>query len=80
MEFADIFKVPQGLLPPRACDHHIHVMSDTPLVTVRPYRYSQLLKDEIKKQCTEMLQKGIIRTSTLTFLSQVLLVRKKDSS
>lgn len=45
-EFSDIFKTPQGLLPARASDHHIHLLSDMPPVVVRPYRYPQFLKDE----------------------------------
>ena len=74
-EFADIFEKPQGLPPPRAGNHRIHLLPDTPPVTVHPYRYPQLLKDEIKK-----LQQGIIRPSTSPFSSPVLLMRKKDGS
>jgi len=47
---------------------------------VRPYRYAQLLKDEIEAQCQAMLDQGIIRASTSAFSSPVLLVRKRDGS
>jgi hypothetical protein len=77
-EFADLLAVPQGLPPTRALDHRIHLLPDTPPVAVRPYRYPQLLKDEIKRQSDDMLQQGIIHTSTSPFSSPVLLVRKKD--
>jgi hypothetical protein len=70
-EFEDLFAAPRGLPPARAMDHRIHL---------RPYRYSQLLKDEIERQCDDMLQQGLIRQSTSPFLSPVLLVRKKDKS
>ena len=69
-----------GLPPPRALDHRIHLLPNTPSIAVRPYRYAQLLKDEIEAQCQAMLEQGIIRASTSTFSSPVLLVRKRDGS
>jgi hypothetical protein len=48
-EFTDVFAEPTGLPPPRPFDHRIHLLPSTPPVTVRPYRYPQLLKDEIEK-------------------------------
>ena len=49
-------------------------------MAVRPYRYPQLLKDEIEHQCGDMLARGIIRESTSPFSSLVLLVRKADGT
>jgi hypothetical protein len=49
-------------------------------VAVRPYRYPQLQKDELERQCTAMLAQGIIRLSTSPFLALVLLVWKVDRS
>jgi hypothetical protein len=48
-EFTDVFAEPTGLPPPRPFDHRIHLLPSTPPVAVRPYRYPQLLKDEIEK-------------------------------
>jgi hypothetical protein len=49
-------------------------------VAVRPYRYPQLLKDEVERQCADMLAQGIIRPSSSPFSAPVLLVRKADST
>jgi hypothetical protein len=77
-EYRDIFSKPEGLPPTRRFDHIIHLLPETAPVAVRPYRYPQLLKDEIEKQCDDMLQQGLIRPSTSVFSSPVLLVCKKD--
>jgi hypothetical protein len=47
---------------------------------VRPYRYSQLQKDELERQVAVMLAQGIIRISTSPFSAPVLLVRKADGT
>ena len=79
-EFNDVFAEPVGLLPPRHLNHRIHLLPATDPVVVRPYRYPQLLKDEIERQCADMLKAGVIRASTSAFSSPVLLVRKKDGT
>lgn len=48
------------------------MLPGTSPVVVRPYRYPQLLQDEVERQCTEMLQQDIIRESTSAFSSPVL--------
>jgi hypothetical protein len=55
-EFEDVFVTPTGLPPPRQFNHRIHLLPDTPPIAVCPYRYPQLVKDELERQCHEMLQ------------------------
>jgi hypothetical protein len=69
LDFADIFEAPRGLPPQRLHDHRIHLLPGTAPVAVRPYRYPQLLKDEVERQCADMLAQGIIRPSTSPFSS-----------
>ena len=49
-------------------------------MTVWLYRYPQLQKDELERQCTTMLEQGIIRPSTSPLSASVLLVKKMDGS
>jgi hypothetical protein len=49
-------------------------------VAVRPYRYPQLLKDEVERQCADMLAQGTIRPSSSPFSALVLLVKKADNT
>ena len=78
--FEDVFATPQGLPPARPCDHRIHLLPNTAPVSVRPYRYPQLQKDELESQCASMLQQGVIRHSTSAFSAPVLLVKKHDDT
>jgi hypothetical protein len=47
---------------------------------VRPYRYPASHKDELERQCTAMLEQGLVRRSSLAFSSLVILVKKPDGS
>jgi hypothetical protein len=77
----DIFYQSRGLPPQRQHDHMmIHLLPGTTLVALRPYRYPQLLKDEVERQCQDMLAQGIIQPSTSPFSAPVLLVKKDDDS
>ncbi|WVZ77751.1 hypothetical protein U9M48_025578 [Paspalum notatum var. saurae] len=80
LQFDDVFREPCGLPPARPFDHRIHLLPGTAPVAVRPYRYPQLQKDELERQCSAMLEQGIIRPSTSPFSAPVLLVRKADAS
>jgi hypothetical protein len=79
-DFDDIFSEPRGLPPPRSQDHSITLVPRVPPVVVRPYCYPALHKDELERQCIAMLDQGLIRRSSSTFSSPVLLVKKPDGS
>ncbi|XP_016665517.2 uncharacterized protein [Gossypium hirsutum] len=80
VEFVHLFQEPSGLPPNRKCNHRITLKPGTGPIVVRPYRYPHFQKDEIEKQCDQMLQQGIIRPSRSPFSSLVLLVKKHDGS
>jgi hypothetical protein len=75
-----LFIEPSGLPPERERCHHIHLILGTAPVTVRPYRYAHAQKQELERQCAEMLRTGVIRPSTSAFSVPVLLVKKHDGS
>jgi hypothetical protein len=79
-EFADLFSIPVGLPPPRRHNHRIHLLPGTTPIAVRLYRYPHLVKNELERQCAEMLQQGIIQPSSSAFSSPVLLVKKQDGT
>jgi hypothetical protein len=78
--FVDIFTEPSGLPPTRRHDHRIRLLLGTSLVVVQSYRYPQLLNDEIKHRCNEMLLQGIIQECTSSFSSPMLLIKKTDDT
>jgi hypothetical protein len=47
---------------------------------VRPYRYPAAHKDELERQCEEMMGQGIVRRSNSDFSSPVILIKKPDGS
>jgi hypothetical protein len=79
-EFAGLFAAPQGLPPCRHLCHRIRLKPHVGAVAVRPYRYAHLQKDELERQCDEMLRLGVIRPSSSAFSSPTLLIRKHDGT
>jgi hypothetical protein len=53
---------------------------DAQPVAVRPYRYPAAHKDELERQCANMMEQGIVWRSDSPFSSPVLLVKKPDGS
>jgi len=79
-EFESLFAEPQGLPPKRHLCHRIRLKPGTGAVAVRPYRYAHIQKDELERQCDEMLRLAIIRHSSSAFSSPALLIRKRDGT
>jgi hypothetical protein len=48
-EYATVFDMPIGLSPPCHHNHHIHLLPDMPPIVVWPYRFPQLVKDELER-------------------------------
>lgn len=75
-----LFRTPSELPPSREADHHIKLMPGAQPISVRPYHYSPIQKNEIEAQVHSMLKSGVIRPSNSQFASPVLLVKKKDGT
>ena len=73
-----MFQEPKGLPPKRGIQHEIQLQQDVPLLNIGMYHMLIMESIEIKKQIQELLNKGIIRPSTLPCGSPVVLVPKKD--
>jgi hypothetical protein len=78
--YENVFQTPSGLPPRRSRDHAITLIEGQGAVNVRPYRYPHHHKNEIEKQVRELLDTGVIRHSTSSFSSPVILVKKKDGT
>jgi hypothetical protein len=59
-EFDALFREPHGMPPTRELEHRIRLKPGSGAVAVRPYRYAHLQKDELEKQCADLLREGII--------------------
>jgi hypothetical protein len=79
-EFQDVLAESTELPPHMQYDPTIPLLPNDAPVNSRPYRYSPLHKDEIERQVKQLLQSGMITTSTSPFASPVLLVPAKDGS
>ena len=76
----EVFKDIVGLPLKRKVEHSIILEPGVGSINIRPYKYPHLHKNEIERQVGELLQQGIIRHSSSSFSSPVILVKKKDFS
>ena len=79
-EFSDLFpeQLPNNLPPKRVIDHAIDVTPGVEPPFRSIYRLSYEETNELKKQLTDLLQKGFIRPSVSLFGALVLFVHKKE--
>ena len=77
-KYQPTFQVPTTLPPTHSHDHRIPLELGSKPVSLRPYRYPHIQKNEIEKVVKEMLSTGIIQPSSSPLSSPVLLVKKKD--
>jgi hypothetical protein len=75
-----LFDTPTGLSPEREHNHHICLLPATAPIAVRPYRYAHFQKQELERQCADMLQTDVIHPSSSAFYTPVLLVKKSDDT
>lgn len=78
-EYPELMYEPIGLPPARpGFDHIIPLQEGSNPDSIRPYKYPAMQKTIIEELVEEMLQKGLIQTSSSPFASPVVLVKKKD--
>ncbi|MCO5550838.1 hypothetical protein L7F22_004331 [Adiantum nelumboides] len=68
------------LPPERPEDHRIDLIPSSSPPNQPPYKVSLSQQEEIMKQASELLEKGLVRPSSSPYCSVVLLVLKKDST
>lgn len=79
-KYSKVFDEPKEFPLSRSSDHQISLQPGAKAVSVRPYCYGHIQRDEIERLVANMLAAGIIRSSSIPFSSPVLLVEKKDGS
>ena len=75
-QYGEMFQEPKGFPPKRGIQHEIQLQQDCPLPNIGMYKISVMESAEIKKKIQELLDKGIIRPSTLPCRSPIVLVPK----
>ncbi|KAJ9529072.1 hypothetical protein QJQ45_007118 [Haematococcus lacustris] len=71
-------RTPQGLPPERAVGHSIPLQPDGKPPARPSYRMSKPEQDELRKQITDLLAKGLIEPSSSPYAAPVLFVQKKS--
>jgi hypothetical protein len=81
-EYKDVFPndLPSGLPPKRDIDHRIDLVPGQAPPSRPTYRMSQPEMDELKKQLTDLMDKGYVQESKSPYGAPVLFVKKKDGT
>ena len=79
-EFPRVFEEATGVEPDLPVRHPIQLQEGAQPSHVKPYRFSELQKNEMREQVFVLLQKGWIRPSSSPWGAPVLLVPKKDGT
>ena len=78
--FGSIFAEATGIEENPSIRHSIRIKDDAMPAHVKPFRFTETQKGELKTQIIELLQKGWIRPSCSPWGAPVLLVPKKDGT
>jgi hypothetical protein len=77
-ENVEMFQEPRRLPPKRGIQHAILLQQDGPLPNIDMCKMSVMENVEIRKQVQEFLDKGVIKPSTSSCMSPIVLVAEKD--
>ncbi|KAJ9519502.1 hypothetical protein QJQ45_000686 [Haematococcus lacustris] len=77
-EYSDVFEPITGLPPERAVGHSIPLQPDARPPARPSYRMSKPEHDELRRQITDLLAKGLIEPSSSPFAAPVLFVQTKS--
>lgn len=80
LTYKDVFAETKCLPPKRYIEHGIELKEGVAPIQQRPYRVSHALKNEVENIIRDLLDQGLIHTSSSPFSSPVLLVKKKYST
>ena len=78
--FPKVFEEATGVEPNPPVRHDIRLKDDTRPSHVKPYRFLETQKNEMREQVSVLLRKGWIRPSASPWGAPVLLVPKKDGT
>ena len=79
-EFPRVFEEATGVEPDPPVKHPIRLKDGAQPSHVKPYRFSESQKNEMREQVSVLLHKGWIRPSSSPWGAPVLLVPKKDGT
>lgn len=79
-EYADVFHLPNEILPATTTTEHRIETTDSIPVNAKNYRYPQALREEIKRQVEKLINHGIVEPSNSPYSSPAWIVPKRASA